>query len=378
MSVTSEKGGAEKVVHPRVFPNVEWQVMTQPWTLMLHSRPAAADTVFSPSSSVTAMDDMRQTDPDAANLGSLRRVDEFEGRLSIFSPDFFSFREQPLPLFPSPLRPTTESSSVKEFSAGWEWEVACRDGGCARLAARRGEEVDANPVYEQQGEAKRIDTEEEQQGASASEQPVQEAIRPGGAVMGELWMAAMTAGVFLSFLAGIGVVVLWNLRKRGTSTEKSDGWGGRMAYLEEAVNRAGMLNNSFFHSLEVSQKRLEALLTQADVAEQNLRRLLHQAAFTGERSTGRGADALATAALLLSEGEEVQQVARLLKLPVAQVRLLQEIRQYTHGEKPAETPEKAAGHSPLTDVASSLDNLTTRLNGAARNGMHLAQNEQSL
>jgi hypothetical protein len=247
-----------------------------------------------------------------------------------------------------------------------------------RFAARYGEEVDIDSVRGQQGETETIDTEEEQHIASASEQPVQEAIRTWGAVMRELGMAAMTAGVFLSFLAGIGVMALWNLRKRGRPTENGDGWEGRMAYLEEAVNRAGMLNNSFFHSLEVSQKRLEALLTQADVSEQHLRRLLHQAALTGERSTGRGADALATAALLLSEGEEVQQVARLLKLPMAQVRLLQEIRQSTRKEKSAGTPEKSTSHFVNAGAASSLNDLTTRLNGAAHNGIHLAQNEQSL
>jgi hypothetical protein len=377
-SVTPEKGVAEKIMQPQVFPDVAWQLMTQPWTLMLHSRPAAVDAASLPSSPVAVIDVARQADSDAVELGSFRRADEFEGQLSIFSPDFSFSHKQPLLLFPSQLTTDTESLSTKEFSVGGEWEVACRDGDCVRVAARYGEAVDGNPVREQQGEAKTIDTEEKQHSVSTSGQPVREAIRTGGAVMGELWMAAMTAGVFLAFLAGIGVVVLWNLRKRGTSTEKSDGWEGRMAYLEEAVNRAGMLNNSFFHSLEVSQKRLAALLTQADVTEQNLRRLLHQAAFTGERSTGRGADALATAALLLSEGEAVLQVARLLKLPVAQVRLLQEIRQYTQGEKSAETPEKAAGHPPLADGASSLKNLTTRLNGAAPNGMHLAQNEQSL
>ncbi|MGE0682181.1 MAG: hypothetical protein AB7P69_14940 [Candidatus Binatia bacterium] len=378
-SVTSEKDVAEKIVQPHVFPNVAWKVTTQPWTLMLHSRPAAADTAFSPSSLVTPMDAARRTAFDAVELGSLSRVDGFTGQLFIFSPDFSFSHKQSLPL--SPVGPTTETAPLptQEFSVGGEWEGVCQDGGCVRFAASDNEEVDLNPVREQQRETKTIDTEEEQQVASASEQPAQEAIRIGGTVMGELWMAAMTAGVFLSFLSGIGVVVLWNLRKRGTSTEKSDGWEGRMAYLEEAVTRAGMLNNSFFHSLEVSQKRLESLLTQADVTEQNLRRLLHQAAFTGERSPGRAPDALATASLLLSEGEAVQQVARVLKLPMAQVRLLQEIRQYTQGEKPAETPEKATGHSPLAGGASSLNNLTSRLNGAARNGMHFAEeNEQSL
>jgi len=194
--------------------------------------------------------------------------------------------------------------------------------------------------------------------------------------MHEFWLVAMTTGVFLAFLAGVGVMVLWNLRKRGTPTEKNDGWETRMAYLEEAVNRAGMLNSSFFHALEVSQKRLESLLTQADVTEQNLRRLLHQAVMTGERPTGRSADSLETAALLLAEGEEVQQVARALKLPVAQVRLLQELR--TLEEKSADAAEKITAKPLSREAVSVLEGLTTRLNGTARNGTHIAHNGQAL
>lgn len=379
-SATPDKDVAKKRVQPYEFPDVQWQLMTQPWTLMLHSHAAAVDLVFSSPSPVAAIDAVKQTGSDAVELTSLKQVDEFSKQLLV-AQDFSPSDKQSLLL--APLWSATETAplALEKFSTGWAWGGACRNGDCVRLAGRDDNGMAINAVREQPKEAKTIDIDMEAQQlvANAFEQPRQKAIRTGGALMGELWMAAMTAGVFLSFLAGVGVVVLWNLRKRGASTEKSDGWEGRMAYLEEAVNRAGMLNNSFFHSLEVSQKRLETLLTQADVTEQNLRRLLHQAAFTGERSTGRSPDALTTAALLLSEGEGVQQVARVLKLPVAQVRLLQEIRQYTQGEKPAENPEKVTAPSSLASVTSSLNNLATRLNGAARNGMHLAQSsEQSL
>lgn len=376
-SRTSARDVKDKITQPHLASALTWRTLTQPWTLMFHSRPPAIEKTSPPLFSATPVESAGQTQPDVLDFSSGRRADESEAQRLVSLPDFVLDRGQPLPLA-SPVLQADEWLSPKEFAMGWEWENVCQDDGCARFVGRRDEGIDTEPAPAPRDEVKSIPVEEERQSVEASTQPVQEAIRTGGTMMREFWMAAMTAGVFLSFLAGIGVVVLWNLRKRGAPTEKSDGWEGRMAYLEEAVNRAGMLNNSFFHSLEVSQKRLESLLTQTDIAEQNLRRLLHQTAFAGERSLGRGTDALATAASLLAEGEETQQVARLLKLPVAQVRLLQEIRQCTQGENPAVPPAKATVQSPLADVASSLSNSTSRLNGAARNGIHLAQNEQPL
>lgn len=346
----------ENPAPPLVFPEVKWRVMMQPWTLTERAQTAAADATF----------------PLHATLGA----SEIRGFL--MSPNLISILEPSLLSSSRGLVIEAESRSTAEFSIGWEWAVACQGGACVRFAAEPQETANAKPVYEQQEAEKIRDPEEGRRSVEAPAQPALKAIRTGGSVMHELWVAAMTAGVFLSFLAGVGVMVLWNLRKRGPRIEKGDGWEGRMANLEEALTRAGMLNSSFFHSLEISQKRLEALLTQADVAEQSLRRLLHQTASVGERPSGRGPDALATAALLLSEGEETQQVARLLKLPMAQVRLLQELRQYTHGEKPAEAPAKSTAHSARTAAIASLGDLAARLNGVARNGMHLAENEQSL
>jgi hypothetical protein len=207
----------------------------------------------------------------------------------------------------------------------------------------------------------------------------QESTRIGGEIVREFWMIMMGASILLSFLAGGGMMFLWNARNRGVQSEKNaksvnnDGWEARMAYLEEAVNRAGMLNSSFFHSLEITQKRLEALLTQADLAEQNLRRLLHQAAMAEGKSTGRNTDSYVTAASLLAEGEDVQQVARVLKLPVAQVRLLQELRKSTQGEKLATVPEKSAETQSGHRLVTGLKSFVTQLNGAPRDGMPLAQ-----
>jgi hypothetical protein len=156
-------------------------------------------------------------------------------------------------------------------------------------------------------------------------------ILTGGAAMHDAWMVVMTVGLLLSFLGGVGLALLLSGRRGQTPEKKPGEWEARMASLEETVKRAGILNSKFFHSLEVTQKRLESLLAQADWAEQSLRRLLTQAAASGERIGGR-TDSYTTAALLLAEGEGAQQVARVLKLPLAQVRLLQELQQHAQKE----------------------------------------------
>ncbi len=233
-----------------------------------------------------------------------------------------------------------------------------------------------SPVASQVAPVEQLSTKE----SLSVSMPAQEPNRIGGEIVHEFWQIMMGASLLLSFLAGASVVFLWNARKRGARPEKkesitkSDGWETRMAYLEEAVNRAGMLNSSFFHSLEVTQKRLEALLTQADVAEQNLRRLLHQTALTEGKAAGRTSDSYSTAASLLAEGEDVQQVARVLKIPVAQVRVLQELRQSLQEEKSAGTQEKSAEAQHGRSLVAGLKSFVTHLNGAQRNGTPLAHN----
>lgn len=252
----------------------------------------------------------------------------------------------------------------------------------------------AEPPHTQVTEPPTVKVPEFQEPMLFSHDLTREPNHTGGTIMQQFWMILMGASVVAAFLSGGGVMFLWNARKRKAQPrevqpEKSDGWEARMAYLEEAVNRAGMLNSSFFHSLEITQKRLEALLTQTDLAEQNLRRLLHQSALSGEQLTGRSTDSYSTAAMLLAEGEDVQQVARVLKLPLAQVRLLQELRRSTQGEqqeprrspqgeKSAAPQEKIAEAQHGRSLAAGLKSFVTQLNGAPDDGTPFAQNGQTL
>ena len=326
------------------FPEITWRPMLHPWSLMPHSPEPPSEEAFEANGHESA----------ASNLAPLHNL--------------------PQVLFSLPTLIDAALFAAADASVEWLWEVACQGEGCKPVAEEPAEVKETGRGQIQAIETNTLLMEDSPKTEGDTKQSIQETFRIGGSMMDQIWFVIMTAGVFLAFLAGIGIMILWNLRKRRARTEKRDSWEGRMAYLEEAVNRAGMLNNSFFHSLEISQKRLETLLTQSDVAERNLRRLLHQSAFAGDRTTGRGADSLATASLLLSEGEDVQQVARTLKLPMAQVRLLQELRAYTQEEKPTDLPEKSAAGLR----SDSPDGLASRLNGAARNGMHLADNGSQL
>lgn len=137
-------------------------------------------------------------------------------------------------------------------------------------------------------------------------------------------------------------------------------WGEHAARLQEAVHNATVMNSNFFHSLEVVQKRLESLLVRADSAEQRLRRLLTQA------EVGR-VDQYATASLLLSEGEEVEQVARVLGLPLTQVRLVQELRQEVDRKKQQgggdKETKKAGGDSRTKGDKKKLPLLAGQASG---------------
>lgn len=296
------------------------------------------------------------------------------------APDFSPFLAQSATV---PMRLVTVEQpvvSTPTFAVGWSWEEVCRESGCLQgteIAMTGSETV---PALEEPVALVTVPAEAPREALPAAEEAAHDFNQREGAIMMyKMWVIVIGVGVLLSFLAGVGVMLLWTSRKRGvTSAEQGDGWETRMAYLEEAVNRAGMLNSSFFHSLGLAQKRLETLLTQADLAEQNLRRLLHQAAFAGEKPATRTTDAYATAALLLAEGEEVQQVARVLKLPLAQVRVLRELQQHGQQEKTAETETKTAAPTGERAAVSVLEDLKIHLNGVKRGGMHLAQNGQHL
>lgn len=195
-------------------------------------------------------------------------------------------------------------------------------------------------------------------------------ILTGGVIMHDLWTLAIVIGLLFAFLGGGVFVRLFS--GKGRKEKKDDGWEQRMAHLEEAVNRAGVINNSFFHGLEISQKRLGSLLTQADWAEQNLRRLLAQTTSAGGEKIGAREEHYATATLLLAEGDSAQQVARVLKLPLARVRLLQELQQEIKEEKDADPQEKGASKNDGSEEAVVMNGLATRRNGSFHNGIHLA------
>ena len=147
------------------------------------------------------------------------------------------------------------------------------------------------------------------------------------------WAIAVSVGCILAFLAG-GGAVWWFLthknRGNGEDSEESGDLGvpvaEHVAKLEGLLEQAGLTNNDLFEALEHKQKQLELLLTRADWVSQDLRRLLTQVS-AGERREGRQTDPYTTAALLLTEGEAVEDIAQTLKLPVAQVRLVQALKQ---------------------------------------------------
>ena len=156
------------------------------------------------------------------------------------------------------------------------------------------------------------------------------------------WIIALSVGCILAFVAGGGLVWWITARRSGHRqddlTQQVTQHVGR---LEDLVGQAGLLNNDLLEALEHKQKQLELLLTRADWVSQDLRRVLTQVA-AGERREGRHTDPYATAALLLTEGETIEDIARTLKLPLAQVRLVHALKQEVRPEKDAASPEKIA------------------------------------
>ena len=149
-----------------------------------------------------------------------------------------------------------------------------------------------------------------------------------------------------------------------------------MSHLEDALQRAGVLNTEFFLSLESTQKRLELLLKRAEWTEQDLRSLLTRASGIGEKSGGK-ADQYATAALLLAEGEEAQQVARSLKLPLAQ----SPRPGATTGVKPekiAETQEKSVVVKNAAAQAATVMSLVNQRVDSIRNGTVVAREDRAV
>jgi hypothetical protein len=135
-----------------------------------------------------------------------------------------------------------------------------------------------------------------------------------------------------SYFPSIGL--LFSAFARRPAAKSSAARDDRLERLGEVLHTAELTNSSFFRSLEMVQRNLEALIARAENAEQRLHHLLTQT------DLGK-TDPYASAVLLLSEGKGPEQVARMLSLPLRQVELVQQLRRAVkQTDKPA--LEKAA------------------------------------
>lgn len=127
-------------------------------------------------------------------------------------------------------------------------------------------------------------------------------------------MSMIVASLFLT----VGLVVLCAVKWR-RSQPAPERKSQSVAQLEDILRTAQITNSSFFQSLELVQKNLEALLARAESAEQRLRALMLQpGAEKKEQYTA--------AALLLGEGQEPQRVAAMLNMPLPQVQIVRELQ----------------------------------------------------
>ncbi len=109
----------------------------------------------------------------------------------------------------------------------------------------------------------------------------------------------------------------------------------KISSLKEALREAEMKCSGFSRSLGEAEKILESILASAERTAQSLQKVLVQAA-------AAKTDQYSTAAFLFSQNKKPEEVARVLKLPLSQVRLIQELRQAveTKGEPVAVTEQK--------------------------------------
>lgn len=203
------------------------------------------------------------------------------------------------------------------------------------------------------------------------------------------WITVIIVGLIFSFFGRKMVETLWDWLgklyqlsvkiyadrvrpaiKKILAVERRAARKDSLTRLEEIVKSAELTNGTFFRSLELVHKNLESLLSRAEAAEQRLRTLLTQA------EAGR-TDQYANAAVLLSEGKEAEQVAGMVGLSHAQVRLVQELRQIigkekkaTYQNKPkaaAREDENGAGAGGYREKDAPLkEKVAVGANGSAR------------
>jgi hypothetical protein len=162
-----------------------------------------------------------------------------------------------------------------------------------------------------------------------------------------LWRYRQGWAVGGSGLPSIGPLFSALARRRATKPRERD---DRLARLEEVLHTAELTNNTFFRSLEMVQRNLETVIMRAENAEQRLHSLLTQT------DLGK-ADQYSSAALLLSEGKEPEQVARMLSLPVRQVELVQQLRRAVKQSDKAPVAKRPAARrteKKLEHVAAAM------------------------
>ena len=156
-------------------------------------------------------------------------------------------------------------------------------------------------------------------------------------------------------VAGVSVGLLLSLIGSRTWIK----WSEKVIHLRDVVRGAELICKNLFQSVEAARKNMESLLDRADRAEKNLQRFINQ---VEEGKTDR----YSSASHLLSEGKEVEQVARTLKLPLAQVRLVQELRWAVKKRGTADSRDDLRKESPLKEEVKKQSGALARENAPLR------------
>jgi hypothetical protein len=149
--------------------------------------------------------------------------------------------------------------------------------------------------------------------------------------------------LMLAFSAALLAIYLVLARRREKKNKPSPEI--QVIELNQVVQEAAIMNSSFFRSLDLVQKNLEALLARAFTAEQKLSALVPQA------QAGR-TDAYAKAAFLLANGKAKEEVSQTLGLPLVQVRVIEELQREAGAAK---TTKSLPQSKPKEATASSKD-----------------------
>jgi hypothetical protein len=160
------------------------------------------------------------------------------------------------------------------------------------------------------------------------------------------------AVILVNVILFFGLLYLAKKRYDGAKSKRDE----NLARLEEVIRSAELTNGGFFRSLELVQNNLQSLLARAEEAERRLRSLMLQPGSDKK-------DQYTAAALLLGEGQEPERVASVLKLPLPQVKTVQDLRKMAREER-SPTARKRRNEEPETHPQKK--NAASREKDAAR------------